>query len=186
MKLKNQYFLKMFPFVIEAIWEVINYYLPAVPFTINFKNCTPVYLNNRILDTARAGLVITYPREAIYVSVEFCIAILYIEKLKMPPWKTSLLSGGLIYLLGLPPCPTCSAACCYVITTTKNTRLGLRHMQLIANSCNAFSEACGAVRAGHKLTYPATRLRRHRQSGRQSRLGFLTQDGLSEIKLNSF
>lgn len=78
MKLKIHNFLKTFPFLIEAIWEVINNYLPAVPFTINFKNRTHVYLNNGILDTARA--VITYPHEAIYVSVEFCIAILYVEK----------------------------------------------------------------------------------------------------------
>lgn len=50
MKLNIQTSLRMFQFLIEAIWEVINNSVPAVSFTINFKNCTEGYLNNRILD----------------------------------------------------------------------------------------------------------------------------------------
>lgn len=71
----------------------------------------------------------------------------------------------LIHLLHAPP-P--SAACYYVITIRENIWLGLRHIQLIANAWNAFSEVWGAVQAVHKLTYPTKYLRRLQQSSSQS------------------
>lgn len=159
MKLNIQTSLRMFQFLIEAIWEVINNSVPAVSFTINFKNCTEGYLNNRILDRVSTCWFNDYLSTWGYLCIcwiSYCHTLYWIIYLKIPPWKIFLLLGGLIHLLHLP--------LLLAITWSPLQKTGLRHMQLIANSWNAFSEVWGAV---HKLTYPTKYFRG------QSYLGFL-------------
>jgi len=101
----------MFPFLNEAIWKVINNSLPAVSFTNNFKNCTQVYLNNRILDTVSTCWFSDYFSTWGYLWVCW---ILYCHTLY---WKIYL--GKFFYSqVALSTCssslhaPPTSAACC--------------------------------------------------------------------------